>query len=311
MDAKLVEQITKLVVEALADGDGSSTQASSERFIAITNENRSVASRNEPFFERFRKGEKEHSVGADNGQTVELVETIEEKFENARSKTPARIGVGRTGSRPLTATMLKFRYDHAAAVDSVYGEVNEELLKKLDLFTIHTKVENDADTYILRPDLGRKLTDEAKKVLQERCNKNPQVQIIVSNGLSAEAINANLENVYRSFLQSLEKLGLSTGTPFYIEKGRVGLMDDIGELLQPDVVVYLIGERPGLVTAESMSAYICYQPRHSTIESDRTVVSNIHKGGIPPVEAGAFLGTVIEKILRYKASGVNLVKLEE
>jgi ethanolamine ammonia-lyase small subunit len=311
MDAKLVEQITKLVVEALADGDGSSKEKSSERLISITNENRSAASHNAPFFERFRNGEKEQPFRTDNEQTVELVETVEEKFNNARSKTPARIGVGRTGSRPLTATMLKFRYDHAAAVDSVYGEVNEELLKKLDLFTIHTKVENEAETYILRPDLGRKLTDESKKVLQERCKKNPQVQIIVSNGLSAEAINANLENVYRSFLQSLEKLGLSTGTPFYIEKGRVGLMDDIGELLQPDVVVYLIGERPGLVTAESMSAYICYQPRHSTIESDRTVVSNIHKGGIPPVEAGAFLGTVIEKILKYKASGVNLVKLEE
>ena len=100
------------------------------------------------------------------------------------------------------------------------------------------------------------------------------------------------------------------GTPFYIEQGRVGLMDDIGELLQPDVIVYLIGERPGLVSAESMSAYICYKPRKETIESDRTVISNIHKGGIPPVEAGAFIGNVVQKILKYEASGVNLVQKE-
>ena len=73
---------------------------------------------------------------------------------------------------------------------------------------------------------------------------------------------------------------------------------------------YLIGERPGLVTAESMSAYICYKPLHKTIESERTVISNIHKGGIPPVEAGAFIGSLIEKILKYKASGVALSEKE-
>ena len=100
------------------------------------------------------------------------------------------------------------------------------------------------------------------------------------------------------------------GTTFYVDKGRVAVMDDIGELLQPDVVVMLIGERPGLVSAESLSAYMCYKPRQGTIEADRMVISNIHKGGIPPVEAGAFLGTIIQKILKYEASGVSLVQKE-
>ena len=87
-------------------------------------------------------------------------------------------------------------------------------------------------------------------------------------------------------------------------------MDEVGELLKPKVVVLLIGERPGLVSAESLSAYLCYEPRKVTIEADRMVISNIHKGGIPPAEAGAYLGTVIQKVIKYEASGVSLVKKE-
>ena len=303
LNEQLIEQITKLVVEQLTGKNASSNSEQTNHIELLK------SSSNQPFLERFST-QVNSQVSVDSGKAVELKETFDEKFDHARSKTPGRIGIGKTGTRPLTSSMLKFRYDHAAAVDSVYGDVDRALIDKLGMFTIYTKVEEDKDTYILRPDLGRKLSDDAKRLLQEKCKKNPQIQIIVSNGLSAEAINANLENVYQSLLQSIERMGLSVGTPFFIDNGRVGLMDDIGELLKPDVTIYLIGERPGLVTAESMSAYICYQPRHSTIESDRTVISNIHKGGIPPVEAGAYIGNVIEKILKYKASGVNLVALE-
>ncbi|ARI76315.1 ethanolamine ammonia-lyase subunit EutC [Halobacillus mangrovi] len=232
-----------------------------------------------------------------------------EDLQELKSKTPARIGVGRAGVRPKTNTWLRFRYDHAAAVDAVYGNVDRSLLKDLDLFVVNTKV-SDQETYIRRPDYGRKLSDEAKEKIQEACKKNPQVQIIVSDGLSSKAIDENLEDVYLSLQQSLKSLGLDVGTSFFIEKGRVAAMDDVGEELKPEVIVYLIGERPGLISAESMSAYLCYKPRKGTIESQRQVVSNIHRGGIPPVEAGAYLGGVIEKILDYEASGVELVKKE-
>jgi ethanolamine ammonia-lyase small subunit len=232
-----------------------------------------------------------------------------EELKELMSKTPARIGVGRAGLRPKTNTWLQFRFDHAAAVDAVYGDVNEDLLKRLQLFKVNTQVK-DKETYIRRPDLGRKLSEEAKQIIHERCRKAPTVQIIVSDGLSSSAVDENVEDVYLSLQQSLTSLGLDTGTPFYIEKGRVALMDDVGELLSPKVVVLLIGERPGLVSAESLSAYLCYQPKKGTIEADRMVISNIHKGGIPPVEAGAYLGTVIQKILKYEASGVTLVQKE-
>lgn len=301
MDRELVEMITKLVTEKLAE------QQPTKQMVPVEQS---------PTIQLFHQQSQPTSTTpiaqtkvTSNAKKFE--EVIDDKYTHFRKQTPARIGVGRSGPRPLTNTMLKFRFDHAAAVDTVYGEVDQSLLQKLQLFTIGTKAETDKETYILRPDYGRKLTDEAKQTLLEKCQKNANVQVIVSNGLSAEAINANLENVLLSFQQSMQSLGIQMGTPFYIEQGRVALMDDIGEVLQPEVVVYFIGERPGLVSAESMSAYICYKPRKDTIESDRTVVSNIHKGGIPPVEAGAYLGNIIQKILKYKASGVELVQKEE
>lgn len=236
-------------------------------------------------------------------------QNVSESVQAAKKHTPARIGVGRAGTRPKTKTWLKFRLDHAAAVDAVYGEVTEALLQKLNVFQVTTKV-TDKEEYITRPDLGRRLSDEAKTRIQSTCKARPTVQIIISNGLSASAIEENVQDVYLALQQSLNNLNIEIGTTFYIDKGRVALMDEIGELLQAEVIVYLIGERPGLVSAESMSAYLCYQPRIGTVEADRMVISNIHKGGIPPLEAGAYLGTVVQKILQYKASGVNLVAKE-
>ncbi|KAB7706657.1 ethanolamine ammonia-lyase subunit EutC [Bacillus aerolatus] len=236
-------------------------------------------------------------------------EKKEQQLEELRKKTPSRIAVGRAGSRPKTDTWLKFRFDHAAAVDAVYGEVSPAVLESLDLFSVQTKVK-DKEEYIRRPDRGRQLSDEAKAIIKQRCQSSPAVQIVISNGLSAKAIETNIEDVYLSLQQSLNNLGIQTGTTFYVDKGRVALMDEIGDLLTPDVVVMLIGERPGLVSAESLSAYLCYKPHKGVLEAERMVVSNIHKGGIPPVEAGAYLGTVVQKILKYEASGVSLVKKE-
>ncbi|WP_209121681.1 ethanolamine ammonia-lyase subunit EutC [Alkalihalobacillus sp. BA299] len=232
-----------------------------------------------------------------------------EELKELMDKTPARIGIGRAGLRPKTNAWLKFRYDHAAAVDAVYGTVNDEVLNRINLFKVETMVD-DKEIYIRRPDFGRKLSDEAKTTIKEKCKEKPIVQIIVSDGLSSNAVEENVEDVFLSLQQSLYSLGIEIGTPFYIEKGRVAVMDDVGEILQPQVVVLLIGERPGLVSAESLSAYLCYQPRKGTIEAERMVVSNIHKGGIPPVEAGAYIGSVIQKILKYEASGVTLVQKE-
>ncbi|MCY9547921.1 ethanolamine ammonia-lyase subunit EutC [Lysinibacillus xylanilyticus] len=342
MNEQLVSMITQLVMEKM--GNNASEKSSHDTAVptenqketlikfhnTVTNANdadlvvspSTTEQSNEPLIKLYHAEPSNHEqsyYSASNDEsTYTSVPITEFKFEEdevsesvqaAKKHTPARIGVGRAGTRPKTKTWLKFRLDHAAAVDAVYGEVTEGLLQKLDVFQVTTRV-TDKEEYITRPDLGRRLSDEAKALIQSKCKKNPKVQVIISNGLSASAIEENVQDVYLALQQSLSNLNIEIGTTFYIDKGRVALMDEIGELLQAEVIVYLIGERPGLVSAESMSAYICYQPRIGTVEADRMVISNIHKGGIPPLEAGAYLGTVVQKILHYKASGVGLVAKE-
>lgn len=221
------------------------------------------------------------------------------------ASTPARIGVWRTGTRPLTKTMLKLQFDHAAAIDAVGGEVLEKYLEEFDLFTIETCYENK-EVYLKRPDKGRVLTDQAVQTIKEKCRHQPQVQIVVSDGLSASAVETNLKDVYPALIDSLKINNLSYGTSFFVKGGRVACMDHIGEILEPEVLVLLIGERPGLVTASSMSAYMCYRPHKGMIESQRTVISNIQPHGTPPIEAGAHIGTVLRKMIEQKISGVKL-----
>jgi ethanolamine ammonia-lyase small subunit len=227
-------------------------------------------------------------------------------LDKLQSSTPARIGVSRCGTRPLTGEMLKLRLDHASAVDSVYGEVSRETLDEMGWFSVDTCAENK-DMYLKRPDLGRRLKPESEKELLARCRPSPQVQIVVSDGLSANSIEANIRDIYPALLDSLTLRNIEWGTTFFLRGGRVGCMDHIGELLEPECLVMLIGERPGLVTDQSLSAYMCYKPMKGRTDSDRMVVSNIHKGGTPPMEAGAHIGAMIQSMLRQRSSGIHFV----
>ena len=134
------------------------------------------------------------------------------------------------------------------------------------------------------------------------------MQIYAADGLSSTAIEANLTKILPVLTDALKAAGLNVGTPFYLRFGRVGSQEHVAEVLGAKVVCTLIGERPGLATAESMSAYIAYNAYVGMPESKRTVVSNIHKDGTAAVEAGAYVADVIEQILEQKASGVELVK---
>ena len=223
------------------------------------------------------------------------------------SKTTARIGVGRAGPRLKTQTMLALRADHAAARDSVFADVNDELLKKINV-PCFTTCCSDRNEHLTRPDLGRKFSDETAKEIKSKCSSNPDVQFIISDGLSSKSIEANIENVLPSVIDGVKALGYSVGTPFFVKFGRVGCMDHACEILGSKVTCIFIGERPGLGTAESMSAYITYDSKVGMPEANRTVVSNIHSGGITAVEAGAYLAEVIDMIMKNKASGVNLKK---
>ncbi len=247
--------------------------------------------------------------GAARGQAVELPQSAdyEKIIENMKKKTSARIGVGKAGPRLRTGTLLKLRLDHAAARDSVFFDVDQGLLDKMGLFAIQTLCES-RDQFLTRPDLGAQFSPEALLEIDNRCVKNTDVQIYASDGLSSRAIEANLPNILPALMEGLHARGISTGTPFFVKFGRVASMDVLAEVLQCKVICVLIGERPGLATAESMSAYFAYKPYVGMPESGRTVISNIHSGGTPAVEAGAYLAELLEKSLKQEASGVALKK---
>lgn len=228
-----------------------------------------------------------------------------EAYLDMKSKTPARLGIGKAGARYKTATMLRVRADHAAAQDAVFSDVSEEFIKKNNFVFVKTLCK-DKDEYLTRPDLGRRFSSEELDVIRKTCGQNPKVLIVVGDGLSSSAIEANVEDTIPSIKQGLQMYGITVGEILFIKYARVGAMDAIGEVTNADVICMLVGERPGLVTAESMSAYIAYKPKHGLPEAKRTVISNIHKGGTTAVEAGAHTAELIKTMLDKKASGIDL-----
>lgn len=228
-----------------------------------------------------------------------------EGYLKMKEKTPARLGVGRAGTRYKTITALRFRADHAAAQDSVFSYVSEGFIKKNNLIPVETKCK-DKDEYITRPDLGRNFNEETLKFIKEKFGGNPKVLLMVGDGLSSAAIEANITDIIPAIKQGLKMYNIEIGDVLFVKHCRVGAMDAVGEATGAEVVCLLVGERPGLVTAESMSAYIAYKPTINMPEANRSVISNIHKGGTPAVEAGAHIAELIKTMLDKKASGINL-----
>ncbi|MGN1003268.1 MAG: ethanolamine ammonia-lyase subunit EutC [Oscillospiraceae bacterium] len=217
--------------------------------------------------------------------------------------TPARVGIGHAGARCRTRAMLRFLADHAAASDAVFNEVPEEVIRGLDVLAVRTQCRTKQEM-LKRPDWGRLFDEDTQRTLREHCRSHVDVQIYFGDGLCSPAVGANVPDLFAAMKAGLEGEGISVGTPFFVRYCRVNTARTIGPLLDAQVVCVLIGERPGLLTAESMSAYIAYRPRPEMQESEYTVVSNISRHGIPPVEAAAYIVEQIREILRLKCSGV-------
>ena len=229
-----------------------------------------------------------------------------EEYAELKAHAPCRLGIGKAGARYKTMPQLQFRAAHSAAQDAVFNDVDHDLVEKdMGLFIVQTQCDSK-DVYLTRPDLGRKLSPEAVQTLKERCKKSPTVQIYVADGLSSAAVAANIPDLLPALLQGLQSYKIDVGTPFFVKYGRVGVMDEISELLDAEVTCTLIGERPGLITAESMSAYIAYRATVGMPEARRTVLSNIHRNGTIPSEAGAHIAEMIKIMLEKKASGTDL-----
>lgn len=228
-----------------------------------------------------------------------------DRFAKMKAKTPARLGSGKAGARYKTLTMLRFRADHAAAQDAVFSEVDTEFAKRHDLLPTKTRCDSK-DEYLTRPDLGRCFDEHNAKAIRGVIDTPPQVQIVIGDGLSSAACEANAMDCYHALTDGLKARGISTSKPIFVRYCRVGAGDAIGDITGCELVCVLVGERPGLVTDKSMSIYITYKPHTGVSESSRTVISNIHAQGTPAVEAGAYAAELIETILKRKVSGVGL-----
>ena len=255
----------------------------------------------------FEAGDFVPDVTKLNLRELYLVENPEngEKFLKMKAKTPARLGSGRAGARYKTLTMLRFRADHAAAQDAVWSELEADFAKEHDLLPTKTKC-NDKEEYLTRPDLGRCFDEHNAKAIKGVIDTPPRVQIVVGDGLSSAAIAANAMDCLAAIKDGLKIRNIPTGKDIFVKYCRVGAGDAVGDITGCELVCVLVGERPGLVTDKSMSAYITYKPHTGVSESSRTVVSNIHAQGTPAVEAGAYIAELIEKILQKKVSGVGL-----
>ena len=253
---------------------------------------------NEEFVPDISLPEIKDKVLIDNPKSLELVKRL-------KKTTNARLGVGRAGDRFKTETLLKFRADHAIAQDAVWTEIDESLVDEMGFYKVQTMV-NNKEEYVRRPDLGRIFSAETTEAIKRDCIHKPDVQIIVADGLSGFAINANLKDMYAIMMDGFREKNYKVGTPIFVRYSRVATMDRISEALGAKVTIQLIGERPGLATGESMSVYMAYESSPKKPESQRTVVSNIYSNGIPPIEAGAQVVHLTEILMREKKSGVEL-----
>jgi ethanolamine ammonia-lyase small subunit len=229
-----------------------------------------------------------------------------------QKQTPARIGVSRGGPRPLTSTWLNFRRDHALARDAVQSELSEEFLETFARRNNYPIIETTAHCrkdFILYPPRGKRTEPEVLSRLEASGLSNVDVQVVVADGLSALAVEENIPELYPMLETGFALQNISCSKPVIVKYGRVAIADQIAHALKAKIALNLIGERPGLSTASSLSAYITYNPGPHTISSDRTVVSNIHINGTPPTEAGAFIVKTIARILEKKVSGVKLQML--
>ena len=227
------------------------------------------------------------------------------------SNTPARLGVWRAGARPLTSVWLKFRQDHAKARDAVHSDLSaeflEEFAQKRGLPVVQSEAASRAE-FVLNPPRGKRVSQETLDRLRSICPSGRDVEIVISDGLSARAVEENVPNLLAMLEHGLELEHITFGLPVVVRFGRVAVADHIAHALDATVAVNLIGERPGL-SSVGLSAYITYNPGPHSISSDRTVVSNIHAGGTPATEAGAYIVQLVKRIIELRVSGVRLQEL--
>ncbi len=236
---------------------------------------------------------------------------LPEIVRKIRARTPARLLVGRAGAAYRTGTQLDLREAHAAARDAVRAELDPEtafgaaFVERWRLFEVRTNA-GRKDEYLLRPDLGRHFDAASRAEIQKRCPRESVLQLAIGDGLSVPGVAAQVPALLPLLHEGAKARGWAVGQTFVIHHCRVGILNEIGELLNPRVAVLLIGERPGLATAESLSAYMAYRPRAEHSDANRNLVSNIHARGLSPKDAAARILNLAAQMMKMGTSGYML-----
>ena len=230
---------------------------------------------------------------------------------DALARTPARLMLGRTGTSLATAATLALRADHAVARDAVHAEITsegvfgEERVRRYGMISLATRATTRAE-YLRRPDHGRRLDDASRATLASLVVRDLDLQVVIGDGLSAAAVTANAPDLLDSLWDEGTIRQLRRGPPLFVRNCRVGVMNEIGDLLNPTIAVLFIGERPGLATAESLSAYLAYRPRTGQTDANRNLVSNIHRKGLSIPEATARIVSLMAEMRSRQTGGVAL-----
>jgi ethanolamine ammonia-lyase small subunit len=228
-----------------------------------------------------------------------------------RRYTPARVGLGQVGSAVPTREQLRFQLDHALARDAVHARMDVEALllglreRGMAGVALRSAVGEERRVYLRRPDLGRRLDGESAVRLREVAaglGASPEVVFVMADGLSALAV----ERHGLAVIDAVKGLMEGVWPVCVVSQGRVAVGDELGELLGAKAVVMLIGERPGLSAADSLGAYVTWEPQVGRTDAERNCVSNIRVEGLGYAEAAERIVFYLNGAKRLGASGVGL-----
>jgi ethanolamine ammonia-lyase large subunit len=232
-----------------------------------------------------------------------------EAFAQVIAKVPAAYGFDNAGPRPADRVSRDVKANLAVAREAIYAEVEPQYLGRVEFRRVATTAASKT-AHLNDPEKGARIAETARAELKPEA---ADVQIVVSDGLSAEAVHHNIPELLPVLTAQLTHFGFVVGQPILAPYGRVKLAEDIGEALTPQLVITLIGERPGgdAIASRSLSAYMAYRAFEAGKDQryEYSVISNIYSGGLPPAQAGAQIAERAREILTYKAAGNRLEKM--
>jgi ethanolamine ammonia-lyase small subunit len=237
--------------------------------------------------------------------------TRQDPWSFLKKFTHARIGLGRAGHAIPTKEVLDFKLAFSRAKDSVWSEVNftdtiKTISAKCRDSMVVTSSCKSKEEFLRNPGLGRKLNDDSKANLKDSAGDSFDCVLIIGDGLSANAVHKNARVFVDKFLELMAANDLKMGPVVLAKYARVALGDEIGKLLNAETTIMLIGERPGLASAESLSVYFTFGPNSKNTDAQRNCISNIHGSGLSPEGAAVMTEFLLRTALQKRLSGVGL-----